>query len=71
MSMLSKDETIKGKMNTVKKILVQKKKEEAKGKNQQTSKAPFSFVICYNCRGKGHIIKSCMSASSVVSKKIE
>ena len=29
------------------------------------------FVICYNCGGKGHTIKSCTSASRTVSKKIE
>ena len=45
---LRKGEMIKGKTHTIKKTLVQKRKEEVKGKDQQPRKAPFSFVICYN-----------------------
>ena len=48
-----------------------KRKEEAKKGGQQTSKASFSFVICYNCRGRVHTRKSCTSASRVVSKIID
>ena len=48
------------------------KEEEERGKmgRQQLRKTPFSFVICYNYGGKGHTMKSCMSASRAVSKKI-
>ena len=61
----------KQKTSPSKKVLVQKKKEEIKKGGQQPSKAPFSFVICYNCGGRGHTMKSCTSASKAVSKKIE
>lgn len=67
---LLKNETLKRKLNEVKKTLVQKKREEFKGK-EQPRKASFSFVICYNCRGTGHTMKSCTSESKVVSKMIE
>ena len=55
-----------------KKSLVQMKKKEMinKGDNQP-KKAPFSFVICYNCGGKGYTRKSSTSASRAVFKKIE
>ena len=70
-SVLRKGKRMEEKINSMKKTLVQKRKEEFKGKDQQLRKAPFSFVICYNCRGKGHTIKSCTIASRAVSKKIE
>ena len=69
-SVLKKNKTLKRRLSEIKKTLVQKKKEEAKT-NQELRKAPFSFVICYNCRGKRHTMKSCTSASRAVSKKIE
>ena len=50
------------------KVLVQKKNEEGK-KEEQLRKTSFSFVICYNCRGKGCIMKSCMSAGKTMFKK--
>lgn len=68
---LRKSEIRKGKMDIEKKTLVQKKKGEVTEKIQLPYKASFSFVICYNCGGKGHPIKSCTSASRVVHKKIE
>ena len=34
-------------------------------------KAPFSFMNYYNCGGKEHSMKSCISASRTVSKKIK
>ena len=70
-SVLRQGETMKGKMDTMKKTLVQKRKEEVMGKEQQPRKATFLFVICYNCRRKRHTLKSCILASRAVSKKID
>lgn len=50
---------------------IQKRKEEVRKEGEQPKKALFSFVICYNCRGKGYTMKSCTSASRAVFKKIE
>ena len=58
-SVLRKGEMMKRKMDKKRKTLVQKRKQETKRKNQQTRKASFSFVIYYNCGGKGHTMKSC------------
>ena len=71
-SVWSKGEAGKQKMSSLKKTLVQtKKKEEVNKRGFQPKKAPYSFVICYNCGGKGHTMKSCTSASRAVFKKIK
>ena len=71
-SVLKKGEEGWQRATTIKKILVQtKRKQEEKKEVQQLRKAPFSFVICYNCGGKEHTMKSCTLASRAVSKKIE
>ena len=41
-----KGEMVKGKMDTVNKTLVQRRKKEIKGMDQQLRNASFSFVIC-------------------------
>ena len=61
---------MKGKWNEVRKSAVQKRKEKIKGKGQP-KKTPFLFVIWHNCKGKGHTMNSCISASRAVYKKIE
>ena len=52
-------------------MLVHKRKEEVKKEGQQPSKVPFLFVICYNCGGKGHSMKTCILGNRAVFKKIE
>ena len=72
-SVLRKGESRKPKATTIlsKKTLVQMKgKETTKRGGQPSRKALFLFVVCYNCGGKGHTMKSCTSASRAVSKKI-
>ena len=71
-SVLKKGETGRNKAPPPVKTLMQiKKKEEAVKGGHQQKKVPFSFVICYNCGGKEHTMKSCTLASGAVSKKIE
>ena len=70
-SVLRKGELEKKKTIPPKRVIVQKRREDVKKIGQQTSKAPFSFVICYNCGKRGHIMKSYTSVSRAVSKKIE
>lgn len=61
----------KKRMTPPKKVLVQKRKEEAKKGGHQPSKVSFSFGICSNCGGKGHSMKTYTSASKAVFKKIQ
>lgn len=68
---LEKEEVGKQKTAFLPKTLVQKRKKEGKKEGQKTNKGSFSFVICYNCRGKEHSMKSYTSASRAMSKKIE
>ena len=72
-SVLRKGEEGRQRSPSIKKTLVQtkKKEEETRKGGQQSRKAPFSLVICYNCGEKGHTMKSCTSVSMAVSKKIE
>lgn len=70
-SVLRKGELGRQKTPFLTKVGRQKKREEAKKKGPQVNKTPFSFMICNNCRGKGHTMKNCTSASRAVSKKIK
>ena len=58
-SVLRKGESGKQMKSCLAKVLAQKKKEEVKQGRQQPRKALFSFVICDNCIGKGHSMKTC------------
>ena len=67
--MLRKEDSEKQKTAPLTKVIVQKKRSEVKNAEQQLRKLSLLFVICYNCRGKVHIIKSGISASRTMSKK--
>ena len=45
--------------------------EEGKKGLQELREGHFLFITYYNCRGKGKMLKYCISASRAVLKKIE
>ena len=70
-SVLKKGESGTLRTTPATKTAPKKKRTEMNSGGQQGRKALVSFVICYNCGGKWHTMKSCSSASSRMSKKIK